>query len=99
MSGGNARHQGEEVAMPNHKPDDQLLSAALGPTNNCPPLEDLERLLEAGAPAALKEHVDQCPHCRTELEMLRSFTSNEIAEHEKPAVNAIAARLRTRPPL
>jgi hypothetical protein len=30
--------------------------------------------------------------------MLRSFTSNEIAEHEKPAVNAIAARLKTPPP-
>jgi hypothetical protein len=28
--------------------------------------------------------------------MLRSFTSNEIAEHEKPAVNAIAARLKAR---
>jgi hypothetical protein len=30
--------------------------------------------------------------------MLRSFTSNEIAEHEKRAVNVIAARLKTRPP-
>jgi hypothetical protein len=85
--------------MPNQKPDDQLISAALGPANNCPPLEDLERLLEAGVPVALKEHVDQCSHCRTELEMLRSFTSNQIAEHEKSAVNAIAARLKTRPPI
>ena len=83
--------------MPSDGPDDQLLSAALGRSGNCPPLEDLERLLEAGAPGALKGHVDQCPNCRTELEMLRSFTSNQIAEREKPAVNAIAARLKTRP--
>src|SRR5215469_15912475 len=97
MNGGNARRRGKEVGMPNFKPDDELLSAALRRTNNCPPLEDLERLLEAGAPTALQGHVDHCPHCRTELEMLRSFTSNEIAEHEKPAVNVIAARLKTRP--
>jgi hypothetical protein len=31
--------------------------------------------------------------------MLRSFTSDQIAEHEKGAVNAIAARLKTRPPI
>ena len=82
--------------MPNREPDDQLLSKALGPSDNCPPLEDLERLLQEGAPIALQRHVQGCPHCRTELHMLRSFTSNEIAEGEKQAVNAIAARLKGR---
>jgi hypothetical protein len=82
--------------MPNREPDDELLSAALGRVNDCPPLEDLERLLEDGAPTALKGHVDGCSRCQTELQMLRSFTSNEVAEHEKTAVDAIAARLKAR---
>jgi hypothetical protein len=82
--------------MPDREPDDELLAAALGRANDCPPLEDLERLLEEGAPAALKQHVDGCAHCRTELELLRSFTSNEVAEHEKRAADAIAARLKAR---
>ncbi|HKD05654.1 MAG TPA: hypothetical protein VKB79_07115 [Bryobacteraceae bacterium] len=83
--------------MPNREPDDQLLSAALGRSNDCPPLTDLEGLLQEGAPITLKRHVEGCPHCQTELHMLRSFTSNEIAEDEQPAVNAIAARLKARP--
>ena len=82
--------------MPNREPDDELLSAALGRVNDCPPLEDLERLLKEGAPTALKGHVDGCSHCQTELQMLRSFTSNEVGEHEKTAVDAIAARLKAR---
>src|SRR5215469_965276 len=95
ISGRNARSV-RKADMPNREPDDQLLSKALGPSDNCPPLEDLERLLQEGAPTALTRHVEGCPHCRTELHMLRSFTSNEIAEDEKPAVNAIAARFKGR---
>ena len=82
--------------MTNREPDDQLLFEALGRSNYCPPLEDLEHLLQEEAPSALKRHVEGCSHCQTELHMLRSFTSNEIAEDEKPAVNAIAARLKAR---
>jgi hypothetical protein len=63
---------------------------------DCPPLKDLEHLLQEGAPIALKRHVEGCPHCRTELHMLRSFISNEIAEDERAAVNAITARLKAR---
>jgi hypothetical protein len=83
--------------MPNRKPDDELLAAALAGARDCPPLADLERLLNEGAPGSLKRHVDACPHCQTELQMLRSFTSNEVAEHERAAVDSIAARLRARP--
>jgi len=82
--------------MPNREPDDELLAAALRQANDCPPLEDLERLLNEGAPVAMKRHVDRCSHCQTELQMLRSFTSNEVGEHEKTAVDAIAARLKAR---
>src|SRR5215471_5636245 len=80
--------------MPNREPNDELLKAALSGTGDCPPLEELERLLNEGAPAPLKRHVDGCAHCQTELQMLRSFTSNEVAEHERAAVDSIAASLR-----
>jgi hypothetical protein len=79
--------------MPNREPNDELLAAALRGVSVCPPLEELERLL-TGEDARLNEHVRQCPHCQTELQMLRSFTSNEVAEHERAAVEAIAARLK-----
>src|SRR5215471_2817223 len=82
--------------MPNREPDDELLKAALSGTGDCPPLEKLESLLNEEAPVPLKRHVDGCFHCQTELQMLRAFTSNEIAEHERAAVDSIAARLRAR---
>jgi hypothetical protein len=81
--------------MPNREPDDELLAAALAGAHDCPPLEDLERLLNEAAPAPLQRHVDACSHCQTELQLLRSFTSNRVAESERAAVDAIAARLRT----
>jgi len=80
--------------MSNRKPDDELLAAALAGARDCPPLEELERLLTEGAPGSLKQHVDGCAHCQTELQMLRSFTSDEVAEHERAAVDSIASRLR-----
>ena len=64
--------------MPNRQSDDDLLAAALRITNACPPLEELERLLSEGESAGLRRHVDGCPHCQTELQMLRAFTSNEL---------------------
>jgi len=82
--------------MPNHGPDDELLAAALAGAHDCPPLEDLERLINDGAPAPLKRHVETCSHCQTELQMLRAFTSNQVAERERAAVDSIAARLRAR---
>src|SRR5215471_8426897 len=82
--------------MPNRGHDDELLRAALSGADDCPPLEALGRLLNDGAPVPLKRHVDGCFHCQTELQMLRAFTSNEIAEHERAAVDSIAARLRAR---
>ena len=84
--------------MPNREPGDELLAAALRGAPDCPPLEDLERLLSEEVPAPLKQHVAACPHCQTELEMLRSFTSNEVAEQDRAAVDSIVSRLRTGSP-
>src|SRR5262244_253796 len=81
-NGKSARIEEKEEAMPNREPDDELLAAALAGTRDCPSLEELERLLNEGAPGSLKRHVDACSYCQTELRMLRSFTSNEVAEHE-----------------
>ena len=82
--------------MSNLGRDDELLTAALAGARDCPPLEDLERLLNEAAPEPLKRHVDTCSHCQTELQMLRSFTSNEVAEHERAAVDSILTKWRTR---
>lgn len=82
--------------MPNREPDDELLAAALAAANDCPPLEHLERLLDERAPAPLKQHVSRCPRCQTELQMLRSFLSDDVAEHERAAVDAITTRLKAR---
>ena len=84
--------------MPNRGPDDELLAGALAGANDCPPLEELERLLNEGAPAPLSRHVVRCSRCQIELQMLRAFTSSEVAEHEKAAVSLIAARLKSRSP-
>ena len=84
--------------MPNRGPDDEILAAALAGGNDCPPLEDLERVLNEGAPEPLKQHVDGCRHCQTELHLLRAFTSSEVAEQEKAAVSSIAAQLKSRSP-
>jgi hypothetical protein len=82
--------------MPNRGHDDELLKAALSATRECPPPEELERFLDEGAPLSLRRHVDACPHCQTELQLLREFTSDEVAEHEGSAVDSIVGRLRAR---
>jgi hypothetical protein len=82
--------------MPSREPDDELFAAALAASNVCPPLEQLERLLGDGAPARLKQHVDGCLRCQTELQMLRSFSSGEVADRERAAVESIATQLRAR---
>lgn len=84
--------------MSNRGPDDELLAAALAGAHDCPPLEDLERLLNEEISASLKRHIDTCAKCQSELHMLRSFASNEVAEHERAAVDSILARLTTPSP-
>jgi hypothetical protein len=73
--------------------DRELLRSGLG-TGSCPSVEQLEALLGDTSPSALKQHVESCAACRTELELLRSFTVGEVRESEAAAVSAITARLR-----
>jgi hypothetical protein len=73
-----------------------LLRAALGPGNDCPPVEQLERLA-ATDPAGLKQHVDACAYCRTELDLLHKFQAAEPScPTEAADLEAIAGQLRAR---
>jgi hypothetical protein len=66
---------------------------ALKPGKDCPTVEELEALLGELPPGNFVRHVEHCAHCRTELEMLRSFHSNEIPAGDAAAVQTIAKRL------
>jgi hypothetical protein len=71
---------------------------ALKPGKDCPTVEELETLLGELPPGNFVRHVEDCANCRTELEMLRSFHSNEIPAGDAAAVRAIAKRLHADSP-
>ena len=77
-----------------------MFRAALGKGSDCPPVEELARLLgpEMGGAAALAKHVDGCAYCRTELQLLESFESGEARADETEAVRQVTERLRARSP-
>ena len=72
-----------------------VLRQALTAGSDCPPIEKLELLLEAAPPPDLARHVESCPHCRTELDLLRVFRTAPRDEGETDAVRRIAARLQS----
>lgn len=75
-------------------PERQLFRAALDRGRDCPPLEQLERLLETGEnPWAT--HVESCAYCHTELTLLRRFQSAEVTEAEEEPIRRIAGRMRS----
>lgn len=77
----------------------ELLQHSLGPGKDCPPIERLELCLSADtASAELKQHVDGCTYCRTELEMLRQFEAGPRDAAEAAAARAISDRLAARLP-
>jgi hypothetical protein len=69
--------------------EDDLFREALKPGRDCPTVEELE-----GAPENFVRHLEACAHCRTELEMLRSFYSNELPVGDAAAIQKITERLR-----
>jgi hypothetical protein len=78
--------------------ESNLFREALKPGEDCLEAQDLETLLGEVAPEGLVSHVEQCSHCRTELELLRSFQANEISTGEAAAVRAIEERLHAASP-
>jgi hypothetical protein len=70
------------------------LKTALAATPDCLSLEALENLTEEAAPA--HPHVAQCPRCKAELAMLKSFESDAPLPEEGAAVAWISAQLDRR---
>lgn len=71
--------------------------AALGPGKDCPPIEELERLTSGPQPAAanVTRHLESCPYCRTELQMLHEFQRGETGQASNE-VERLAELLRAR---
>jgi hypothetical protein len=61
---------------------------------NCLSIEALQRLAEGSSDPKNAQHIAGCPHCQTELVMLRSFESSIPPEDDAEAVDWIAARLQ-----
>jgi hypothetical protein len=69
-----------------NSPDRDQLQPLLGPTPECPPLQEL---LAAG-PA--EPHVATCPHCQAELALFAAFDGPPAAA-EKPSIAWMESRL------
>ena len=70
---------------------------AMSASDDCLDLSVLENMAEPGtiAPdAKAARHLAQCPHCQTELAMLKRFEAAEPLENEGAAVAWIAAQLQ-----
>lgn len=74
--------------------NNKIWQEAVSATNECPSIEILERVMEGtSTDQKTVAHVSTCPHCQSEVSMLRSFESAEPAENEGAAVAWIAAQL------
>jgi hypothetical protein len=67
---------------------------AVSATKDCPGIEMLEQVMEGSAQdPRTQKHVSTCPHCQSELAMLRRFEYAEGSPEEGAAVAWIAAQL------
>lgn len=68
--------------------------SAVGLTEECLPLEVLERMTEnSTADAKASAHLAECPHCQTELSLLKNFEASVPSANEGAAVAWIVAQL------
>jgi hypothetical protein len=75
----------------------KMWQQAVSATDDCLPIEVLERLMEnSSADPKAAAHLASCPHCQTELSMLKSFESSTPSADEGAAVAWIAAQLQRR---
>jgi len=67
---------------------------AISASKECPSIEVLEKIMEGSSPdPKAQSHVADCPHCQSEISMLRSFEYSAPSENEGAAVAWIAAQL------
>jgi hypothetical protein len=71
----------------------KIWQEAVSAGKDCPSIEVLENI-ELGSADPKAQHVAGCPHCQTELAMLRSFEAAVPAEDEGASVAWIAAQLQ-----
>jgi hypothetical protein len=71
----------------------KLWREAVSATSDCPSIDVLEKIMEGSSDQKTVAHVRQCPHCQTEISMLRSFESATPSAGEGAAVAWIAAQL------
>jgi hypothetical protein len=76
--------------------ENQLFRGALGPGPQCPPVEELARILSANPPTEVSNHVASCAHCQTEVHLLQTFESGNVNPAEAAAVRQVTERLRSR---
>ena len=71
-----------------------MLRTALGPTADCPSIDDLEQVLtgQISPSTAIARHVRYCSYCRTEMEMLSAFSTVQDPPSEQ--VKQVVARLQ-----
>lgn len=84
--------------MLNREPIAQdAIRTALGPTNECPTIEELEAVAsgEALAVGHISEHVRACAYCQTELTLLQTFMAGN-AGHTSQDSSRAAGLLRRR---
>jgi hypothetical protein len=75
----------------------KLWQQAASATEDCLPLETLEKLAEnSSADSKAAAHLNSCSHCQTELSMLKSFEEAKPSPDEGGAVAWIAAQLERR---
>jgi hypothetical protein len=67
---------------------------AVSASKECPSIEVLEKVMEGSSPDPNSEaHVAECPHCQSEISMLRKFEYSTPSDDEGAAVAWIAAQL------
>lgn len=72
----------------------KIWQSAVSSTEDCLPLEALERMTEnSTADAKAAAHLAECPHCQTELSLLKNFEASVPSADEGAAVAWIAAQL------
>ena len=77
--------------------DEEVFRDALRASPECLPIEILSQRLilsaEDSGRQAVERHLEQCLHCRTEVDLMREFESGVVKPDEARAVGWIAARL------
>lgn len=73
----------------------EILRAALGPGNECPPVEDLDQVRTGriSPSTALAKHVHSCSYCQSEMQMLQAFYAGDEGQPSEE-VKQIVCRLQ-----